>query len=146
VIDGRGGAHARERPRTSREIKAWVVAQLLVVLTLSVAWLATGQTKLLETQRNVDQVRQSLTLQIVELRAATTGGLADVRQQIESLPNDRAQLADLQRRVGEMAQESASTRAGLDARLGTVERATMQLRADLNGLMGNSFALPPDRR
>ena len=115
--------------------------------TALIVWLVTGQNKSVETQRNLDLLQQSMTAQIAELRAATTGGLADVRRQIESLPDERAQLADLQRRVGEMAQNGSAGRAALDTRLSAVERTTIELRADLNNIMrASSVPLPEQRR
>lgn len=125
------------------------ISTLLTIIAMAGAfalWLITGQNRSAETQRNLEQVQQSVTAQIAELRAATTGGLADVRHQIDSLPDQRAQLADLQRRVAEMTQDASSTRAGTDARLGVVERATIELRADLNNVLRASNTPLPTRR
>ena len=111
-----------------------------------IVWLVTSQNKSAEAQRNLEQLHQAMTAQIAELGAATTSGLADVRRQIESLPGEKAQLADLQRRVGQMAQEASAARAVLDARLGVAERATIELRADLNNLVRASSMPPPQVR
>ena len=140
---------AEDRPRGVRLSWDFNVGTLLTAAAMATAlivWLVTGQNKSMETQRNLDQLQQSMTAQIAELRAATTGGLADVRRQIESLPDERAQLTDLQRRVGEMAQDGSATRAALDTRLSAVERSAIELRADLNNIMRASSVPLPDRR
>jgi hypothetical protein len=136
----------RSGMRLSWDFNVGTLLTAAAMATGLTVWLVTGQNRSAETQRNLDQLQQTMTAQIAELRAATTGGLSDVRRQIESLPDERAQLADLQRRVGEMSQDGSAMRAALDARLSTVERATIELRADLNNIMRASSVPLPDRR
>jgi hypothetical protein len=127
----------------------WDVGSLFTAAAMIcgvIVWLVTGQNRSVETQHNLEALQATVTAQIAELRAATTGGLADVRKQIDSLPDQRAQLADLQRRVGEMSQDNATVRAALDARLSVVERNTIELRADLNGVLRASNTPLPTRR
>ena len=141
------GAQDKSRGvRLSWNFNVGTLLTAAAMATALIVWLVTGQNKSMETQRNLDQLRQSMTAQIAELHAATTGGLADVRRQIESLPDERAQLADLQRRVGEMAQDGSAARAALDTRLSAVERSAIELRADLNNIMRASSVPLPDRR
>lgn len=132
--------------RLSWEINVGTMLTAIAMAGAFALWLITGQNRSAETQRNLDTLQSTMTSQISELRAATTGGLADVRRQIDSLPDQRAQLADLQRRVNEMTQDASSTRAGTDARLGVVERSTIELRADLNNVLRASNMPLPTRR
>lgn len=129
--------------RVSWELNVGTVLQAGVLLVGLVIYLVTGQDKTQETQRNLNSLQQDVTTQIAELRAAVTGSLAEVRHQIDSLPDQRAQLVEANRRLSEEAQ----ARAVLEARLGVVERATIELRSDLNNIMQASrVPLPGGRR
>ncbi len=142
-IEGGAPAGTDPRLRLSWEVNVGAMVQALAVLAGLITWLVTGQNKTAETQRNLDQMQQSVTAQITELRTALTGSLADVRRQIESLPDQRAQLEEMTRRLAEAAQ----ARAALDARLGVVERTAIELRSDLNNIMrASSVPLPGSRR
>jgi hypothetical protein len=132
--------------RVSWDINVGTVLTGIGMAAALATWLITGQNRSSETQRNLDTFQQTMTAQIAELRAATTGGLADVRRQIDSLPDQRAQLADLQRRVNEMSSDNSSARAALDARLGVVERSAIELRADLNNVLRASAVPIPGQR
>jgi hypothetical protein len=72
----------------------------------------------------------SITSQISDLRGVVSSGLKDVRQQIANLPDQKARLEQVERRLD----QSDARQITMEARLGIVERAAIELRSDLNNV------------
>lgn len=88
-----------------------------------------------------DRVNQSdqIAGQIADLRGATSSGLADIRQQIATLPDQRAALEQTLRRLTDVEQRYNT----IDRHLGEVERMAIECRADLNTIMRQANAPLP---
>jgi uncharacterized protein involved in exopolysaccharide biosynthesis len=88
-------------------------------------------------------MQASFSQQIGDLRQTVAGGLNDMRQQLNSLPDTRARLDQAERRFA----DTDAKHAGLDARITALEHQTIELRSDLNAVTrASNVPLPGARR
>jgi hypothetical protein len=93
-------------------------------------WGLSTSGKVDRVQGDVASFQTSVTGQITDLRGVVTEGLKDVRQQIANLPDQKARLEQTERRLD----QSDARQTALEARLGIVERAAIELRSDFNNV------------
>ncbi len=110
------------------------------VLCSLAAWLVTAHARDQQSVRDLATVQSAVSAQITDLRNVISSGLVDVHQQISTLPDQRARLDQVERRLSDL---EAKLNNG-DQHLGLLERATIETRADLNTLMraANAPLLP----
>ncbi|WP_428485866.1 hypothetical protein [Rhodopila sp.] len=111
------------------------------VLCSLVAWVVTGNNRSEQSTRDLATVQTAVSNQIADLRTAITAGLLDVRQQISTLPDQRARLEQVERRLGDLETKLNNE----DQRMAVLERSTIESRADINTLLraANGPLLPP---
>jgi septal ring factor EnvC (AmiA/AmiB activator) len=110
------------------------------VLCSLAAWLVTARARDEQSVRDLATVQGAVSAQISDLRSVISTGLVDVHQQISTLPDQRAKLDQVERRLSDMEAKLNNE----DQHLGLLERATIETRADLNTLMraANAPLLP----
>jgi hypothetical protein len=110
------------------------------VLCSLAAWLVTAHARDQQSVRDLATVQGAVSAQISDLRNVISTGLVDVHQQISTLPDQRAKLDQVERRLADIDAKLNNE----DQHLGLLERATIETRADLNTLMraANAPLLP----
>jgi flagellar motility protein MotE (MotC chaperone) len=108
-------------------LQAVQVAALLIAL---VYWFVVNANRGEDNQRRLAELQANVSAQISDLRQAVAGGLGDVRQQIGSLPDQRARLDQAERRLAEVD----ARYAGADARVTAFEHQLIELRSDMNAI------------
>jgi len=121
----------RQGLKFTSDINLGAVMQAGVVLCGLIAWAVTSANRSEQAGRDLTTMQQSVSAQITDLRGAVTTGLQDVRQQISTLPDQRAKLENDERRLA----EAEGRLNNADQRMGVLERATIEMRSDLNQLM-----------
>jgi chromosome segregation ATPase len=119
------------RVRFDGTITAGNVIQVLLVLGSVVIWQAQKNNAAEQAAKDVIGIQTDLTAKMVELRAAIASGLGDVQKQIAILPDQRAALEQLTRRLADVETRYDS----LTKHMGEVERAVIETRADLNTIL-----------
>lgn len=106
-----------------------------------VAFVVTSANHTDQASRDLGSVQQSVGGQISDLKSNLAAGLQDVRSQISTLPDQRAKLDNLERRVTDL-----ETRFNVfNDRLSGLERSEIETRADVAPLL-RTANLPPSRR
>jgi hypothetical protein len=125
-IPGRSGRVAGEFGLTT----ILQVVQVISLLTALVYWFVVNAQRGADNERRLAELQSNVSQQIGEVRQTIAGGLADVRQQLNSLPDTRARLDQAERRLADM-----DTRvAGFEARITGMERQAIELRSDMNAI------------
>jgi ABC-type transport system involved in cytochrome bd biosynthesis fused ATPase/permease subunit len=121
-------------------MQAVQVAALLVAL---IYWFVVNASRGEDNQRRLAELQANVSAQITELRQAVAGGIGDVRQQIGSLPDQRARLDQAERRFGDVD----GRQAAFDTRVAAVERLLIELRSEVNAITrASNVPLPGGRR
>src|SRR5207248_5078556 len=81
------------------------VAALLIAL---VYWFVVNASRGEDNQRRLAELQSNVSAQITELRQAMSVGIGDVRQQIGSLPDQRARLDQAERRFSDIDARQAA--------------------------------------
>jgi hypothetical protein len=104
------------------------------------AWLLTVYARDERSVHDLATVQNTVSAQITDLRTVISTGLVDVHQQISTLPDQRAKLEQVERRLTEIENKLNNG----DQHLGLLERSTIEMRADVNILMraANAPLLP----
>lgn len=105
--------------------------QICLLLTGLASWLISSNNRSDQAGKDLVVLQDRLTGQIKDVRDTVSEGLNNVRTQIAGLPDQRANLDQTLRRLGDVEQRYNI----VDKRLGEAERATIESRADLNTLM-----------
>jgi hypothetical protein len=103
------------------------VAALLIAL---VYWFVVNASRGEDNQRRLAELQSNVSAQITELRQAMSVGIGDVRQQIGSLPDQRARLDQAERRFSDID----ARQAAFDTRVAATERQLIELRSDVNSI------------
>ena len=104
--------------------------QVIALLSALVYWFVVNAQRGADNERRLAELQSNVSQQIGEVRQTIAGGLADVRQQLNSLPDTRARLDQAERRLADM-----DTRvAGFEARITGMERQAIELRSDMNAI------------
>ena len=107
------------------------VLNALVLLVGLTAWAVTVHNQADMASHDLIKLDTSMTDKIAELRAVTTAGLTDVRNQIAVLPDQRARIDILERRAADL-----DTRLGsIGQMLATQQQSDLQSKADINQLL-----------
>jgi septal ring factor EnvC (AmiA/AmiB activator) len=123
------------------EINITGIATLLVIIGTVIAWAVTSANHTDQAARDLGAVQTSVAAQITDLKANLAGGLQDVHSQISTLPDQRAKLDTLERRVTDL-----ETRFNVfNDRLTAIERSEIETRADIAPLLRASN-MPQPRR
>ncbi len=101
------------------------------VLCSLVAWIVTGNNRSEQSTHDLATVQSAVSNQIADLRTVITAGLMDVRQQIITLPDQRAKLEQVERRLTDVEAKLNNQ----DQHIGLLERSTIETRADVNTLL-----------
>ena len=134
------------RARVIWEFTIGTMMQALQVVALLIAliyWFTVNASRGEDNQRRLAELQASVSAQITDLRQAVAGGLGDVRQQIGSLPDQRARLDQAERRLAEIDARFGS----FDTRVTAVEHLQIELRSDMNAITrASNVPLPGARR
>ena len=95
------------------------------------AWLLTVYSRDEQSVRELASVQGAVSAQISDLRSVVASGLVDVHQQISTLPDQRAKLEQVERRLSDIESKLNNE----DQHLGLLERSTIETRADVNTMM-----------
>lgn len=128
----------RHGMRFSSEINLGALIQASIVLCGLIAWAVTSANRSEQAGRDLTTLQTSMSAQLVDLRGAVTAGLTELRQQISTLPDQRAKLESEERELNEV--EARLNNA--DQRMGVLERTTIETRADINQLL-RAANMPP---
>ena len=111
------------------------------VLCSLVAWIVTGNNRSEQSAHDLATVQSAVSNQIADLRTVITAGLMDVRQQISTLPDQRAKLEQVERRLADLEAKGNNQ----DQQMAALERSTIESRADINTLLraANGPLVPP---
>jgi hypothetical protein len=121
-------------------MQAVQVAALLIAL---VYWFVVNASRGEDNQRRLAELQANVSAQISDLRQAVAGGIGDVRQQIGSLPDQRARLDQAERRLAELD----ARYSGTDTRITACERQLIEFRSDMNAITrASNVPLPGARR
>ena len=123
--------HGLPNLKFNSELNIGTLVTAGAVLCSLVAWIVTGNNRSEQSTRDLTTVQSAVSNQISDLRTAITAGLLDVRQQISTLPDQRAKLEQVERRIGDVEVKLNN----LDQHLGLLERSTIETRADVNTLL-----------
>lgn len=121
----------RHGMKFSSEINLGALIQASIVLCGLIAWAVTSANRSEQAGHDLTTLQTSMSAQLVDLRSAVTAGLTEVRQQISTLPDQRAKLDNEERRLNEVEARLNST----DQRMSVLERATIEMRADINQML-----------
>ena len=117
--------------------------QVVALLCALVYWFVINAQRGAENERRLAEMQATFSQQLGDLRQTVTGGLNDMRQQLNSLPDTRARLDQAEHRFADIDAKSAA----LDNRISTLERQTIELRSDLNAVTrASNVPLPGARR
>lgn len=116
--------------RLSYEINLGHILQAAMVACAAILFIVTGRNTADQAVRDVASLKESMYAQNTEIKAALTSGLADVRQQISSLPDQRARLDQVERRLNDLDGRVSAQ----DQRTGALEKTVFETRADVNAL------------
>ena len=123
--------------RINYEVSLGAILQASVVACGLVGWAVTSANRSDQAQHDLTTMQQTVSGQITDLRSLISSGLADVRAQIQTLPDQRARLDQAERRMSEV-----STALGVvDSRLRAVEQSVAELNAQL-GSIGQASRRP----
>jgi septal ring factor EnvC (AmiA/AmiB activator) len=106
----------------------WV--QAIALLSALVYWFVVNAQRGTDNERRLAELQSNVSQQIGEVRQTITGGLNDMRQQLNSLPDTRARLDQAERRLI----DTDSRLAGFEARITGMERQAIELRSDMNAI------------
>lgn len=107
------------------------VLNALVMLVGLTAWAVTVHNQADQSSRELVRLEASMTDKISDLHNATMSGLADVRNQLATLPDQRARIDGLERRAADL-----DTRIGsLGSIIAAQEQSEAQSRADINAML-----------
>ena len=143
--DDHGGVHGRSARVTWELSFASIMhaVEVVALLCVLVYWFVTNAQRGTENERHLAELQASFSAQLGDLRQTLTGGLNDVRQQLNSLPDTRARLDQAERRAADLD----ARYTGVDSRITTLERQTIELRSDLNAVTrASNVPLPGVRR
>jgi hypothetical protein len=116
------------------------VASLLIAL---VYWFVLNANRGQDNERRLAELQSSVSGQITELRQAVAVGLADVRQQLNALPDTRARIDQAEKRLADVDARYGN----LDTRIGVVERQMVELHSDMSSITrASNVPLPGARR
>jgi septal ring factor EnvC (AmiA/AmiB activator) len=125
-IPGRSGRVAGEFGLTT----ILQVVQVISLLTALVYWFVVNAQRGADNERRLAELQSNVSQQIGEVRQTITGGLNDMRQQLNSLPDARARLDQAERRLA----DTDARFAVFDARISGMERQVIELRSDMNAI------------
>lgn len=109
------------RLRWNPEVSLGALLQAAVLLCGLVSWLVAANNRAEQASRDLASFHTVVSGQISDLRSALTTAIADLRGQLAALPEQQA-------RIGAVEREARAT----DERVGAVERAVLELRAEFN--------------
>jgi septal ring factor EnvC (AmiA/AmiB activator) len=117
--------------RFNAEFNLGHILQAIVLGCGLAAYLVTTNTKGEQAARDLVALQQEVKSQITDLRGAVQQSSADVRQQIASLPDQRAKLEGAESRLKELA-----ARIDTDSqRVSAIERSLIETRSDVNQVL-----------
>ena len=117
--------------------------QVVALLIALVYWFVVNASRGEDNQRRLAELQANVSAQISELRQAVAGGLGDVRQQIGSLPDQRARLDQVERRLSDID----GRQAAFDTRSAAADRQLIELRTEVNSITrASNVPLPGARR
>lgn len=138
--------NVRPHARVVWEFNVFAVLQIIQVASLLVAlvyWFVVNANRGEDNQRRLSELQSNVSAQITEVRQAVAVGLADVRQQLSALPDQRARLDQAERRIADVD----ARYSGLDTRIAASERQMIELRSDMNAITrASNVPLPGSRR
>jgi len=106
------------------------VVQVISLLTALVYWFVVNAQRGTDNERRLAELQSNVSQQIGEVRQTIPGGLNDMRQQLNSLPDTRARLDQAERRQA----DTDARVAGFEARISGMERQVIELRSDMNAI------------
>jgi septal ring factor EnvC (AmiA/AmiB activator) len=104
-----------------------------------VAWAIASAGRAEQAQKDLASLKTDVTAQLRDMRDSLAKELSDMRQDMRSLPDQQAHIAGLERWT---AQDDARV-AALDGRLAALEKAILEIRADLTAVTQASKAKLP---
>jgi flagellar motility protein MotE (MotC chaperone) len=117
--------------------------QVIAFLIAVVYWFVTNANRGVENQQRLAELQASVSSQISEVRQVVAVGLTDVRQQLSSLPDQRARLDQVERRIADVDARYST----LQNKAEVLDRQMLELRSDLNSITrASSVPLPGGRR
>jgi septal ring factor EnvC (AmiA/AmiB activator) len=117
--------------------------QIAALVCALVYWFVINAQRGAENERRLAELQSSFSQQLGDLRQTVSAGINDMRQQLNSLPDTRARLDQMERRFADFD----ARHAGLDARVSALERQAIELRSDLNAVTrASNVPLPGGRR
>ena len=117
--------------------------QITALMVALVYWFVINANRDEANQRRLGDLQLDVTAQITELRQTVATGLADVRQQLDALPDIRSRIDLADRQVTTLDKRHAQ----LDARMTTLEHQLVELHAEIGAMTrASSVPLPGTRR
>jgi hypothetical protein len=117
--------------------------QITALMVALVYWFVINANRDEANQRRLGDLQLDVTAQITELRQTVATGLADVRQQLDALPDIRSRIDLADRQVTTLDTRHAQ----LDARMTTLEHQLVELHAEIGAMTrASSVPLPGTRR
>ncbi len=104
--------------------------QVIALLSALVYWFVVNAQRGADNERRLAELQSNVSQQITEVRQTIAGGLSDMRQQLNSLPDTRARLDQAERRLADMDARVA----GFEARITGMEHQVIELRSDMNAI------------
>jgi predicted trehalose synthase len=122
-------------------INLGAVINALAIVCAAVAWLVTSSNNATQTGRDLATLKTDVAGQLKDLRADIAQNIADMHAELKNLPDQRAKQDSLERWVTQLDAKLGT----LDTRLGGLERAVIELRADVSGIGQASRAKLPTK-
>lgn len=144
--DDQGDAHPARTVRVTWEITLSSIlqgVQVVALLCALVYWFVVNAQRGSENERRLAEFQTSVSQQIGDLRQTMAVGLNDMRQQLNSLPDTRARLDQVEHRLAELD----ARHSGFDARITALEHQLVELRSDMTAITrASNVPLPGGRR
>ncbi len=132
-MDADNGGAASRAVRVTWEFSLTAIlqgVQVIALLSALVYWFVVNAQRGADNERRLAELQSNVSQQISEVRQTIAGGLTDMRQQLNSLPDTRARLDQAERRLADMDARGA----GFEARITGMERQAIELRSDMNAI------------
>lgn len=121
------------------EVHAGHILQALVVGGGVMVWALVASSKADQTAKDLSSFQTSVRETVSVLERQVSQGLRDIRSDISMLPDQRARLDQVERRLT----EGDARDVAQDARIGLIERQAIETREQVNNLIrASSVTLP----
>lgn len=125
--------------RWNGEVNAGHILQAVVVGCGVIIWALVASSKADQTATELATFQRAIRETVGDLQRQVSQGLRDIRSDMATLPDQRAQLSQIERRLT----EGDARDVAQDARLSSVERQAIETRAQVDNLRAASSVTLP---